>query len=102
MGDDTRSEVSWLINKQALQPMIDAGMPFEYTLEGIEPKNINNEVKAINAIWAGVSDADILKILDPNRKDLPGRMKELNELYQAGYQITFDATTNSYILIPLR
>lgn len=99
LGEEGRNEVGWLINKQSLQPMIDSGMPFEYTLKDIPTKDIDKEVNAIKAIWAGASDADVIKALDPRRTDLPGRMKELKELYDAGYQLTFDTATNSYILI---
>ena len=100
LGEEGRKEVGWLINKQALQPMIDKSMPFEYTLNGIAPGTIKNETDAIQAIWADATDKEILDILDdPTKTDIPGRMKELKELYEAGYQLTFDAATNSYILI---
>jgi hypothetical protein len=52
---------------------------------------------AIAAIWAGATDAEIKSALQSPY--LPGRMKELQELYSAGYQFTFDVASNSYILI---
>ena len=98
-GAEQQEQIAWLVNQQVMQPRIEQGLSFEYTLKGVKPGEINREMDAIKAIWAGATDADIAKILDPNRKNLPSRMKELKELYEAGYQFSFDVVTNSYILI---
>jgi hypothetical protein len=51
-------------------------------------------------VWDGADNDDILKVLDgPNRVDIPVRMKELKELYNAKYKLSYDTATNSYILI---
>jgi hypothetical protein len=97
LGRDQQKEVGWLINQQALQPLIDNGMPFEYTLNGIKPDDLLKENDAIKAIWSGATDAEIIDALKLG--SLPSLMKELKELYEVGYQLSFDAATNSYILI---
>ena len=97
LGKDQQAEVAWLINRQAIQPMIDQGLPIEYTLNGIKPNDVIKEIDAIDAIW---NDATDVEIMDALKLDyMPGRMKELKELYEANYRISFDITTNSYILI---
>jgi len=97
LGDEGRAKAAWLINQQAIQPMIDQGLPFEYTLKGIDVENIALEKDAIRKIWEGATDAEIMDALD--LKYLPGRMKELMELQKAGYEFSFDAVTNSYVLV---
>ena len=97
LGKDQQAEVAWLINKQAIQPMIDQGLPIEYTLNGIKPDEVNKEIDVIAAIWNGATDVEIMDALKLDY--MPGRMKELKVLYEADYQISFDITTDSYILI---
>jgi hypothetical protein len=99
-GEAQQREVGWLINKQVIQPRIDNGLPFEYTLKEVDPDKISKEKDAIMAIWNKAGDAAILDALaDSELKDLPGRIKELKLLYASGYQISLDTATNSYILI---
>jgi len=96
LGKENRDEVAWLINKQAIQPMIDKGMPFEYTLNDVP--NVNNEKDLIESIWQGtITDAKIMDRLGLGY--VPGRMKELQTLKAEGYQILFDDIENSYLLI---
>ena len=96
LGKENQEEVAWLINKQVVQTGIGKGKPFEYTLNGIPTKNIIDEGNAVEAIFAGATDSEIIDILQA--KSMPIRMKELKELKQAGYQYVFDEATNSYIL----
>ena len=98
LGEANQEEVAWLINKQVVQRGIDKGLPFEYSLNGISTKNIANEGKAIEAIFDGATEAEIMKILKSDK--MPIRMKELQELQKAGYKIDFDAVNNSFILVP--
>jgi hypothetical protein len=96
LGEAQREEVAWLINKQVVQSGIAKGKPFEYTLNGIPSDSFIKEGDAVEAIFAGATDAEIMRVL---RSDyLPIRMKELKELQKAGYQYVFDEATNSYIL----
>jgi hypothetical protein len=97
LGDAKQEEVAWLINKQVVQNGVDKGLRFEYTLNGIPSKNILGEGNAVEAIFAGATDAEIMDILQV--KSMPIRMKELKELHNAGYKYTFDDQTNSYILM---
>lgn len=97
LGDAKQEEVAWLINKQVVQNGIDKGLPFEYTLNGIPTKNNLDEGNAVEAIFAGATDAEIKDILKV--KSVPIRMKELMELKKAGYQYVFDESKNSYILM---
>jgi hypothetical protein len=98
LGDAKQEEVAWLINKQVVQKGIDKGLPFEYTLNGIPTDKILNEGRAVEAIFAGATDEEIMRIL---RSDyVPVRMKELKELQKAEYKITFDDVNNSFILVP--
>ena len=97
LSKENRSEVAWLINKQVVQTAIDKGLPVEYTLNGIPIENLTDESTAVEAIFAGAADTEIMNILQS--KSLPIRMKELQELQKAGYKLAFDEATNSYILI---
>ncbi len=78
------------------------GLPFEYTLNGLPPDKLEFEEYAIEKIWEGGSSKEI--IYDNVKESLgisiiPIRVKELVELYSAGYVYSFDSITNSYILI---
>jgi hypothetical protein len=97
LGNAKQEEVAWLINKQVVQNGIAKGLPFEYTLNGIPSDSLTKEGNAVEAIFAGATDAEIMRIL---RSDyVPIRIKELKELQKAGYQYVFDEATNSYILM---
>lgn len=97
LGPENQGDVAWLINRQVVQTGIDKGLPFEYTLNGISPNILNNEHAAIQAIFSGKADEEIMRALQSTY--LPIRMKELQELQKAGYEFTFDEVANSYILI---
>jgi hypothetical protein len=98
LGEESQEQVAWLINKKVVQNGIDKGLPFEYTLNGIPAKEIANEGKALEAIFDGATDTEIMKILKTDK--MPIRMKEMQELQKAGYKISFDDATNSFILVP--
>ena len=98
LGKANQEEVAWLINQQVVQKGIKDKLPFEYTLNGIATKNIENEEKAVEAIFAGADETEIMKILKTDK--IPIRMKELQELEKAGYKIVFDDISNSFILSP--
>jgi hypothetical protein len=97
LGDEKQEEVAWLINKQVVQNGIAKGLPFEYTLNGVSAEKILNEETAVDAIFAGATDEEIMDILD--LEYMPIRMKELQELQKAEYGFTFDNVSNSYILV---
>jgi hypothetical protein len=100
LGAEGREETAWLVNKQVIQIGVERGLPFEYTLNGINLDNLTNEMEAIQSIWNGADDIGILKALDDaSRMNIPVRMKELKELYKAGYKLSYDAVTSSYIFI---
>jgi hypothetical protein len=100
LGKQQRDEVAWLINKEVIQNGVDKGLPFEYTLNAIKPDNLSNEMNAIQSIWSGADEIEILKALDDvELVDLPIRMKELKELYNTGYQLSFDAVAKSFVFI---
>jgi hypothetical protein len=91
-----------LINQKALRPYIERGTRFEYTLRGIAVDKAEAERKAIEAIWQGKSENEVLDILkkaDSKLKTLPARVRELQELYSAGYTWTLDTVHNRIILI---
>jgi hypothetical protein len=98
-GLENQDQVAWLVNQRVIQTGINNGKPFEFSLNGIMPDDVNKEMRAIEALWSGASDKKIIKLLDPPKKNLPVRFKELKVLYQAEHQISFDAITNSYIFI---
>ena len=96
LGKEKCDEVGWLINKEAIQPMIDEGMPFEYTLNDVP--NVSVEQNLIEDMWQNnISDSDIMRQLKLDY--MPGRIKELQTLQAAGYQLSFDELNNSYLLI---
>jgi len=102
LGGQNQADVAWLINQRVLQTGIDKGLPFEYTLNGIKPQDIELETDAIETIWNGAPDIDtmeanIMEALESGY--VPIRMKELIELYNAGYTYSFDIASNSYIFI---
>jgi len=102
LGNENQEEVAWLINRQVVQTGIDKGLPFEYSLNGIKPEKVDSEMDAIERIWEGAADIDTMYA---NVKEalgssyVPIRMQELMELCNAGYTYSFDAASNSYILI---
>jgi hypothetical protein len=99
-NDPRINEALWQINQAALQKQIEQDLPFKYTLSGVNPDKLSNEMNAIQSIWNGANETDILKALDDgDRVNIPSRMKELEELYKANYELSYDAATNSYILI---
>jgi hypothetical protein len=74
-------------------------LPFEYTLNGVPAKIVGNEQDAIEAIFSGnPTNAEIMKLLDSDY--IPIRIKELQELQQAGYEFVFDEVNNSYVFTP--
>jgi hypothetical protein len=94
---DNYKDILWDINQTALQKQIDNGTSFEYTLNGVI--KVDNEKAAVEAIWSGANDVEILSLLnDPEATKVPGRINELRELYNANYQMVFDPSINSYIL----
>ncbi|MFZ5883422.1 MAG: hypothetical protein ACOYYI_06570 [Chloroflexota bacterium] len=96
LGDEGAQQAAWLINQKALQPYIERGAPFEYTLKGV--RDIKIESKVVELIWDGKSEAEILKSI-PGISSFSARWRELMELYKAGYQQTFDEIANAYILV---
>ena len=66
-------------------------------MNGVNSADIDTEQNTIEAIWNGATDSNILQILKSDKKVLPGRMKELIELKNAGYQISFDESSSLYI-----
>jgi hypothetical protein len=94
---EKRDEVAWLVNQQVVQTGIKNGKPFEYTLNGIAVEKIETEQQAIEAIFSGATDSEIIDILKTNY--LPVRIKEIQELKKAGYEFTFDEIANSFILV---
>jgi hypothetical protein len=96
LGEQNQSEVAWLINRQVVQTAIDKGLPIEYALNGIPVKDIAKESNAVEAIFAGATNKELMETLELDY--LPIRMKELQELQKAGYEFAFDETTSSYIL----
>lgn len=96
LGDDLREDTAWLVNKQVIQNGIDKGLPFEYTLEDIPVKDVLQEKEAVEMIFAGKTDAEIMKELEIEYISI--RWKELQELQKAGYDFVFDEKNNSFIL----
>lgn len=102
LGKENRNETAWLVNKQVIQTGIDKGLPFEYSLNGLPSGKIDLEEYAIEKIWEGGASREIIYA---NIEDALGdgytpiRLKELVELYYAGYVYSFDSIANSYVLI---
>jgi len=95
LGEENQGEVAWLINQKVVQTGINKKLPFEYTLNGVPGDILENEQKAIRAIFSGKTDEEILLAL--NSRVMPIRIKELKELQQAGYEFVFDKVNKSYI-----
>jgi hypothetical protein len=97
LGAENQGDVAWLINRQVVQNGINKGLPFEYTLNDIPTENIFTEQIAVEAIFSGATDTEIMDIL--SLEYVPIRMRELQELKNSGYEFVFDESTSSYILI---
>ncbi len=95
LGKESQEQVAWLVNEQVIQTGVNKGLPFEYTLNGIE--SAGNEMNAIEAVFSGETEEVIKKELMSDH--LPFRMKELQKLKDIGFELTFDSINNSYILI---
>jgi len=101
LGEENREEVAWLINKKVIRTGIDKGLPLENTLDGISSDKWELEQQAIETIWEGETNIEMIytNVMDSTGLDyVPIRVKELVELYNAGYIYSFDIVTNSYIL----
>jgi hypothetical protein len=92
---DNQNEVAWLVNEQVIQNGMSKGLKIEYTLNAVT--HIDNEMDAIDAIFSGQTDEQIMQLLDS--KYLPVRMKELQQLQKAGYECMFESASNSYVLM---
>jgi hypothetical protein len=99
LGTENQSEVAWLINQRVILTGVNKKLPFEYTLNGVDPEKVDNEIAMVEAIWKGANDNELLEIFDPTAKKLPVRAQEIKELYKAGYELSFDTITNSFIFI---
>jgi hypothetical protein len=97
LGEENQAKVAWLINREVVKTGVDKGMAFEYSLSGVPAEDIDNEHAAIEAVFSGKSNEEIASKLE--KREIPIRMKELQELQKAGYGLTFDELTDSYILI---
>jgi hypothetical protein len=97
LGDANQGQAAWLINQQVVQTGINKGLPFEYTLNGVPSDTVSKELTALQALFSGKTDDQIMRILKTDY--MPIRMKELQELQKAGYEFTFDRLNNSYIFI---
>jgi len=60
LGKENRNDVAWLINQQVIQTGIDKGLPFEYTLNGLPPDKIELEQYAIDKIWEGAPNTEMI------------------------------------------
>ena len=96
LGELNRDEVAWLINEQVVQTGVAKGLPFEYSLNGVLAKDKNNEFYAVQKLFSGATDEQIMKALGTGY--LPVRARELQVMKEAGYDFLFDESTNSYIL----
>jgi hypothetical protein len=96
LGKENQSQAAWLVNQQVIRNGIDKKLPFEFSLNGIPAQNIVKEHDAIEVLFSGGTEREILDTLDA--KVMPIRIKELQELKEAGYKLVFDVTHNSYIL----
>lgn len=101
-GDTNREEAAWLVNQQVIQIGVNRNLPFEYTLEGIPNDKIELDESAIEIIWRSEENRDVIytNIKDDLGIDVvPVRVRELVELYLAGYTYSLDALSNSYVFI---
>ncbi|MBP6209774.1 MAG: Ig-like domain repeat protein [Anaerolineales bacterium] len=95
LGKDKREDTAWLVNRQVIQNGIKKGLPFEYSFEGIQIKDENTELLAIQLIFSGETNEEIMTTLNLNY--IPIRMKEIRELEEAGYDFAYDDVTKSFI-----
>jgi hypothetical protein len=97
-----RDSTAWLVNEKVIQVGVKKGLPFEYTLNGLPSDKLEIEEYAIEKIWEGGPSKEAIydNLKDSlGTDDIPVRLKELVELYSAGYVYSFDSATSSYILI---
>jgi hypothetical protein len=98
LGKENQNEAAWLINQQVIKNGISDGLPFEFSLSGIPADLIDNEKDAIETLFtSNPTNEEIMDILKSDY--LPVRIKELQELQRAHYQLTFDKVHNSFIFI---
>ena len=75
---------------------LDKGLPFEYSLNGLQTTDIVSEYNAVQKLFSDATDTQIMQALGTNY--VPIRIKELQELKKAGYNFLFDEINQSYIL----
>jgi len=76
------------INQAAIQKYIDDGLAFDYSLLGLEPSDVEDEIAAIGNVEMG--DLDAAKKLLGDR----ARLMEVQMLVDAGYTSTIDQANN--------
>ena len=91
-----RDAAAWLVNKQAVQTGIAKGLPIEFTLEGVPLKEIETEKRAVELIFSGATDSEIMADLEVEKIAI--RWQELRELKNAGYEFAIDEINNSFVL----
>jgi hypothetical protein len=94
---DQQEEVAWLVNKQIVETGIGKDLAFEYTLNGVPENILRSDRSAIRAIFSDKSNQEIMEIFESQK--IPVRIKELQELKNAGFKYTFDELNNSYIFV---
>lgn len=95
LGQENREEVAWLVNQRVIQTGISKNQLFEYSLTGISNTQIRREKQAVELVFSGASDTEIMRTLRVN--NLPIRIKEIQELQKSGYEFVLDEMNNSMI-----
>jgi len=103
VGDDVwdilnKNEVDFFkLNEQVVRNQIASGGSIEYTLRGITDKQIPIELSAIEILRSSGGSEDaveaVAKLLDPEKRKFPYRMKEVRLLIQNGYDFKMVGNT---------
>jgi hypothetical protein len=86
---DDYKDILWEINQSALEKQISNNTNFDYSLNGLSPDAVNNELVAIEAVRIGDWET-VLESLGGDR----ARMHEVELLFSSGYDYVIDPTTN--------
>jgi hypothetical protein len=78
----------------AIQPAIEEGIPFELALSGVD--SVNKAKDAIDELKNG-NVQNALKLVKNTSGDLPAMYKEVESLFDAGYDFVYDAEKGLYV-----
>jgi hypothetical protein len=88
LSPQQKEQYLWAVNQAALEEAVISGWKIDYSFDGLSTRDIDKEIRAIDAIAVGNSS----EVVDIYGR-FPFRMREIEFLVSQGYVHTIDETT---------